>query len=310
MINKTLLYIIATIVIIAVAIMSVYSTRDNTKSLNALLLPDFIDDISSIDKIEIKNPTNSVVLLKNDNIWFVEKPNKFLANEKKITSVLYDISNLYIIDKKTKNPDKYHHLGLRDITDSQSKATLFVLYKNGKEFKSILSGKKDFLRNGATSYARLDSKPQSFLLKGIVDASTLEEDYREKAIRIFNTSDLNSIVFLAENKTLDKNSSNQWVSKNAKINQFKIQDLLSSISHLEIKEAIKQISSDKKTAILSLHTNNGKTTISTIKKDKKLFIHIGGSNDARVKKLFDNWYVSNSTTDNIAKTSFSGVLEK
>lgn len=144
---------------------------------------------SEIDAITISKDTNTIELIKKNNVWFVGKDN-YIANKSDVERMIKEISEIKILDKvarlgNAENDEKY--------SLSEGKKTVVKAFKDGKEIQSVSLGKTS--STGSQTYAALANKKDIYLISGNVLSafSKSEVDLRGKTVYSIEENEINSV---------------------------------------------------------------------------------------------------------------------
>jgi hypothetical protein len=307
--NKIVYYLLSVSIVIAIG---AYIVTNDDKAQNAnnfeLFLPTVSKNIADIDTLILNNKEDKVSLYKKDKQWYIKEKNDFYADDKKVLRLLYDLSLLKIVEKKTKNPEKYKYLGLEYKKNAEKRATLVVL-KDKKTTKNIYFGTATFEGGSSNSivYARFDENPQSWKLNGNIELSVDSDFYLQKEFSLLDSIKIKKISFNKNKVSIDRNSSNGWTSFK-QLNQRKVDDFVKMFERLTIVDYKKK--KEKKyieEPFASFIFKGSKSIlVSIVKIKKKYYLDIKGSD----KKIFDKWLIQTDFSNEIKKQTFKSMLKQ
>lgn len=133
--------------IISVGAIILYNKKDVTAPDKAekttLTAQNFFDEfrrsVPDVENIEITQKDASISLMKDDqNAWVLESPYGYPADQKRINSLIVEITDISIGDRLTDNPEKYKNFGLED--DIGSFGVVVMKDKQGKEIMRLVAG--------------------------------------------------------------------------------------------------------------------------------------------------------------------------
>lgn len=134
MTRNTLLLLGLLVVLVIVAVLVTQKPGEQSSSGESGVAFAPIDSLS-VDKIEIKSPTGSVVLQKNGVEWFVQEPVAYHADQSTVATFLHDSKSMEMKNVVSNKPEK-HSVFQVDSTGTQVK-----IYEKGAEKVSFIIGK-------------------------------------------------------------------------------------------------------------------------------------------------------------------------
>jgi hypothetical protein len=125
------------------------SWRAQSPVVGKKLMGDF--PMNDVARIAIKQGTNELNLVKQDNLWRVHERNDYPAAYSEIRDFLLKASDLKIVQAEKVGPSQLARFDL--VTGSGSNAALTVDFKdqNDKSLRSLLLGKKHMKKSGRPS---------------------------------------------------------------------------------------------------------------------------------------------------------------
>ena len=157
------------------------------------LLPELGAAAQSIDSIKIESAGNQLIVQshKQDNQWVIDNLDNYVADTAQLSTMVNALKDARKVEAKTAKPDNFHHLGLRDITDSESQAVLVSVSGGGKSWQ-LLIGKP--AKNGSGQYVRLAGDNQTWLIDKAISKPDKAEDWINDKLFDFTVDDIQSVA--------------------------------------------------------------------------------------------------------------------
>ena len=160
--------------------------QDTPVHSKELVFPDLMNRINEIHEMTIETNGATVTLVQTHNTWNVKEKGGYAADLAKIKPVLIGMAELRFREPKTKNPDLYEKLGLRDINAEGSAATLITLTaKDASAVASLLLGNQRPAK-GAPSvsemYIRKPDDSQTWLVTGKLPIEKVSGEWLDKEL--------------------------------------------------------------------------------------------------------------------------------
>ncbi len=142
---------------------------DEGKAIGGALLADLTDAVEDIDRIEITNKEESLILTRtDDNEWLVETYDGYPADHAKINRLIVELTGIKVADRLTDKPEKYEQFGLEG--DVGSAGRVRMLDEQGDVIMTLLIGKERETEISRTSmtrpggrYLRINNEPYVYL---------------------------------------------------------------------------------------------------------------------------------------------------
>lgn len=150
------------------------------------LLPDLGGQAEKVVSVAVKTNDNVVTVVKKGDGWGIAERSDFPADADEVREVIVGLTQMTIIEEKTRSPARYKLLDLDDPEAEDSEAKLVTLSDaDGKPVASLVLGKVKFGvlgpgRNG--TYVRKPGDPQTWLVSGDVEAPISVRGWAQKAV--------------------------------------------------------------------------------------------------------------------------------
>jgi hypothetical protein len=190
-------------------------------------------DSAAVDKIEIRAPLSSVVLVKRGADWYVQEPISYKANQTNVANAIQQAKNMKLKNVVSSNADKH---GLFEV---DSTGTMVTIFENGAQKASVVVGKSG--PAFSDNYARLASSNDVLLVSGgqsFVFNKALKE-WRDRTIFAAPKETITSVAFQYGDTSFTlafKDSA--WIIDNDAADDATVQSFLTSLSKVEADEFI------------------------------------------------------------------------
>ncbi|HTT08698.1 MAG TPA: DUF4340 domain-containing protein [Gammaproteobacteria bacterium] len=167
---------IITVLVVAAAAWVAYWRAPSTDVGTPPLLPEFVAHVNDVARVEITTRLNKTLLRRNGDRWLIENRDDYPAVFENVKSAILGLSELKILEAKTRKPDLYSRLGVEDV-QSEKSASMLIQLKDAKggNLAAVILGKS---REGGdegplanSRYVRVQGQEQSFLVKGPLEVS-------------------------------------------------------------------------------------------------------------------------------------------
>lgn len=181
--------------------------------VRALRFPDLAGKINTAAELSVQSAEGTVVIRRTDSGWRVATNHDYPAVEANVREAIIGLSQMKLVDAKTKMPERFSRLDLDDVTAKDSKSRLWRLKDtDGKVLAETLMGKRRYDLGGGEQngiYVRTPGEQQTWLaqVKLPEDRDNLSwtdrkiVDIRKRRIKRTTTIDANgeSLTALREN---------------------------------------------------------------------------------------------------------------
>lgn len=191
------LWQLALVAIVAVAI-AFYVERERrpqtaTGAQSELLFPGFEARLNDIDRVTVTEAGDKVAitLVKGDEHWGVEQKGAYAADIGKLRSLLLDLADAKLIERKTAKPENHARLGVADLSDTEANGVL-IEAASGDEAYAVIVGNAGAL-SGST-YVRRPGEAQSWLANKDLSVDTEPVDWVDDRILDIPASRIQSVT--------------------------------------------------------------------------------------------------------------------
>ena len=181
--TRFIVFSLITAVLIGVAWIVSHQRVPQTELSKSALFPGLVEHINDASRIEIRTQDKGTTLVKNDDKWTVEQRHGYPALFTRVQELAFALTELDIIEPKTKDKARYAQLGVEDIGAKGADSTSITLKdKQGQTLASLIVGKERIAKGGnvRSRYVRPVGGEQAFLVEGNLDVSAEAADWMEK----------------------------------------------------------------------------------------------------------------------------------
>jgi hypothetical protein len=155
--------LIATVVIGLVVVLLPGKTGKESDIEVTSLLPGFAEQVNSVDQVQVVGAGGITLatLKRQDQAWVVEEFHNYPADWNQLRTLLAALAQAKVVEPKTSNPDYFDRLGVDDVANEGSKATLLRVSGPGGQH-AVLVGNAAEGRDGR--YVRLADGDRALLI--------------------------------------------------------------------------------------------------------------------------------------------------
>jgi len=157
-------------VLIGVAVYLSNRQPQTIEGMDQPLFPGLENDINDVQHVTIESADHTVNIARKGDQWTVEERHGYPASVSQIRQLLIGIAGLTRIEPKTRNPKLYSQIGLQDVKDKGSKATLIEVDNGqGGSMAALLVGTQQPDKGDPTRkeyFVRKKGEHQSWLVSG------------------------------------------------------------------------------------------------------------------------------------------------
>lgn len=183
--NKTIL---AVVIFAALLLVVLLTQEDPYERESGMTLPKLEKiDITTLDKVEITNKTESTVFEKRGDNWWITSPNEYMADKTFQNMVISKLEAFELDRLVSENKDKH---GAFEVDEQGSR---LKAYAGGKEIISLIVGKNTPDYKG--TFIRLADSNAIYATKQIIGGALKKkvEDWRDKHLFDVKGDDVNKL---------------------------------------------------------------------------------------------------------------------
>ncbi|MAZ66739.1 MAG: hypothetical protein CMF25_06480 [Kangiellaceae bacterium] len=196
--KKNQLVILVALVVILLGVAGVIYQQDQRQvdsvASSDLFLPDLAAVINEVNQIKVASANDENLSLSLvDGEWRVTSAANYYADFGEIKSVLSELAQVKLKEKKTNRPENHSKLGVEDLANaaSDSNALQLTLASDSKVVADVILG--NYGLNKAGRYARIVGDDQVWLLSSQVRTPATKEDWMSRQIIDVAASDVTEV---------------------------------------------------------------------------------------------------------------------
>jgi len=238
--NRSTILLIALLIILAVITYFLLPSEKEREASYKLPTISLKVDSASVIKIEIKQPSSSIVMENVGGTWMITSPHPSSADPAAVANFLNSLSKFKVGSLISSNPDKQRLFQvdsagtLLHITDRSGKIVSMIVGKMGPSFSEI--------------YFRLPDSKDVYLGEGI-DSWTINKnvkDWRDKSIVHIPAESMKEITITAGSKMYRfNNDSSGWRLGDKSVETSEMNPLLNTLSNLRADDFVDTVAEIK-----------------------------------------------------------------
>ena len=254
-----------------------------------LLFPELLSVVNDVNEIVVETKEQTVTLVRGENVWRVKEKSGYRADVEKVKQTLIGLAELRILEPKTKNPELYDRLGLRDKEQEGSLSTTVTLKtpNNPEAALVILGNQRPAKGNPRMSeiYARKPGDPQTWLTIGNLPLEKVAGEWLDKEITALTTKRVHRVTvrhpggdtfLVSKDKPEDLDFQLDSIPAGSKVaSQFNVNNVVGTLVQLsleDVKEAQEVNFQDRSGVTAVLETFDGlRLHVQTAKQEDKVF---------------------------------------
>lgn len=198
--NKQLVAILILLGLVSAAVFFLINPQQKQSQFErSALLPALSQSAEKISRIDIANSQGRLIsATRQKATWTTELANTardYPLDQAKLSDLVSQLKTADKLEAKTRKPNNFDHLGLRDISEPDSQAVKVTISAAGKTY-AVLVGK--FASSGQGSYARLVGDNQTWLLDRQIPLPAGQVDWLRQPILDISAADIASVLKAGE----------------------------------------------------------------------------------------------------------------
>lgn len=182
--SPRLISILAAATVVAVAAAGYAVSQEQTFETvaeNTRVFPDLRDKLNDVSELKMVTSAREMTFVREDGRWIMQESDGYEADIKSIQKVLIGLGDLQYAEAKTRKPELYAKLDLRETSIKGSRARhVTVKDGDGDVLVDVVLGKTRYNMPGTTRdgiYIRFPDDDQTWLSVGQLEASKLPGDW-------------------------------------------------------------------------------------------------------------------------------------
>ncbi len=257
---KTFIWLVALTVVVVIAAGFSVSKRywnSQTVRVERLAFPELYNKMNEVAELRIVHSDGSYMIKRVKDQWFVVDKNNYPAKFSKIREMIAGVASLMIVDAKTKNPDLYSRIAVRDTKGKGFDSKYFGLKDlSGKVIAEILIGNRKFNMGGGEDdegiYFRRPTEEQAWLARGKLELSrdildwldqTLVDVEVDRVQRVHTRSPSGKEIIISRNSSSTKNFTLENLPVGVKLKDnydTTLVDLASALKEMELRDIARE----------------------------------------------------------------------
>ncbi len=161
----------------SLALAAVVHSRADSWSTGAAtgikLLPSLQRDMPQLSTITMKQGAQSITLERKGEAWSLKDRGGYPVQGDRVRALLLRLADAELVDRKTRNPERFSVLELEDLTAKDAKSRLLALADDkGKPLVELLIGKRSVEQFGAGkggTYIRRPAEKETWLVNSEIE---------------------------------------------------------------------------------------------------------------------------------------------
>lgn len=178
--TRNIIIALVTVVVVLTAWQTSREKAPATSIHSENLYPGLIEQINDVAGVTIRSAEATTELSRNRDEWVVANRDNFPATFANVKNTLLNIANATVVERKTANPERYGQIGVADVDNADSEATL-VEIRDGADstLASLLIGneRSGSQLNARQYYVRKSGEPGALLVEGELNVSAQPQDW-------------------------------------------------------------------------------------------------------------------------------------
>lgn len=179
--NVTLILIAA--VFVAAAWFVASERRPEKEISRPTLLPELIDRVNDVARVELTSASGSTTLQRRDADWTVATSDGYPADFERVKQLVLTLAEMQIIEPKTRVAERYGRIGVKSVDFEDSRAVRVDLADaDGTPLTSLLVGDAREGGGAPARYVRRPEAEQSYLVTARFDYHAEDRDWMDRSI--------------------------------------------------------------------------------------------------------------------------------
>lgn len=182
----------------AIAVFATHNQWSTGSVSGAKLLPELTSRAEDVKSIVVGHGDNKITLVRDNQSWSIKERDGYPANTEPIRTLLIRLAQTQLVERKTRNPERYALLELEDPGKENAKSRkLQLLDGSGEPLADLIVGSKRIAAFGAEktgTYVRQLDDAQTWLTDSEIDVPLDIKDWIDRSVF---TIDQNEIAKVA-----------------------------------------------------------------------------------------------------------------
>ena len=193
-------FTLVTLVLLAGAIYAFTSQRGTTQlpTGGAAAFPELNAKVNDAAEIAIVNFKGTLTLKRQGDGWILVERQGYPVPFDRVKELLVALTQLKLLEPKTKEPERYERLAVQDIGPKESEAvSVTVKDASGEVLAAAIVGKRNetlYGKAGGGTYLRRAGEAQTWLAEGLVKVGVTHKDWVDKIIVDLEKKDVRRVA--------------------------------------------------------------------------------------------------------------------
>jgi hypothetical protein len=157
--KNILILLVFTLAVTVLSVMSLQTSNTNPTSANKKVFPKLSSQLNDISEISIAKQGESLTLIKQSGGWTIQQRDNYSAKLSQIRALLIGLSNMTLLEAKTRKPANFAKLELEGIDNAGDLSTVVSLKKSTETVATLILGKQRFGQGKMKQSERFIRKP-------------------------------------------------------------------------------------------------------------------------------------------------------
>jgi hypothetical protein len=172
-----------------------------------LMFPDLAPKLANAARIEIVHQGKTTAIVRHGDVWGLEDRAGYVVQATKLRSMLTALTELRLVDPRTKDPSEFSRLGLEDPNGKTAESNLLrVMDAAGKPIVALIVGHRRVRTQGNVPeqvFVRLPDDNQTWLAEGSLQVDADPQQWLDRDIMNIDHARIASVAVTIGNDTLD-----------------------------------------------------------------------------------------------------------
>lgn len=172
-----------------------------------LMFPDLAPKLENAAQIEVVHQGKTTAIAKHDGTWRLADRNGYAVQPTKLRSMMTALTELRLVEPRTKDPTEFSRLGLEDPNGKTAESNLLrVLDASGKPIVALIVGHRRVRTQGNVPeqvFVRQPDDNQTWLAEGSLQVDADPQLWLDRDIMNIDHTRIATVAVTAGNDTLD-----------------------------------------------------------------------------------------------------------
>ena len=285
-------------VLIIVAVFLAQQQEPGSPPTNQPVFPELKGTINDVTELSVTTQSGTITVHRDEDTWRVKEKHDYPADHGTVRETLIGLAGLNTLEPKTRKPDLYEKLGLRDVDAEGSLSTAVTLKDaTGHTLAGVVIG-NDRPSKGKSGYKemfiRKPGDPQTWLVEGLLTVEKNPTAWLDKEFVQIETKRVRRLIVTHPDKTrlvvekarpTDLNYQVADLPEGLEIeSQFTVNNLVSTVTSLSLEDVqpVSEIPFDDQPVVTAVfETFDGlEGTVQLLRKDDKDYVRVSAAFNA------------------------------